>query len=278
MLKAMMDSPISWAILAVCTVIGVFSFIYTLATIKKQRITYAKSDYNFISLREAFSDDVQVLYQGQNIKNLTISNIAVWNSGNDTIDQNSFVSKKPLRLSLSNGGEIIDATILCETDADNAVKIQNRTDTSITLTMDYINPKDGVVIQILHTGERMDLKIDGKLKTGKPLKEYDYLPVIRKLLISRPIAKRISSITLCVLAVFMIMLLITSSLAQFGILPSEYLVSKNHLVRTTQDIVNEYFVLSIIYSAMFLPLIYIVLRIDHKYGIPQKLKSFTNFE
>ena len=48
----------------------------------------------------------------------------------------------------------------------------NSNSKKVNLGFEYVDKKEGVVLQIIHTGNANDLKVDCKIKGGEPMKEY----------------------------------------------------------------------------------------------------------
>jgi len=121
------------------------------------------------SLFEDFVEKISGLsiqFSGKQIKTLTVTKIAFWNNGTETINHNDFPTNDPFSINIENGYEILDATMKSNNISNN-VKI-NLLDNGkkINVGFEYLDPKDGFIIQIFHTGTKYSstFKINGSIK------------------------------------------------------------------------------------------------------------------
>ena len=171
-LAELMQNPHAWAILSVCT-IGAFIFaIYTwFVGKKKKEISYVYSTYEIIKMGNSVIPGVQLLYHGKDIADLTITRYAIWNSGNEVLNSTDIVATKQLSIICTkNTNRILDAKIVKQSDETNLFTVNQKNDTCIEVTFDYVAKYDGIILQVLHTGTAIDLKVDCKIKGGNDLK------------------------------------------------------------------------------------------------------------
>ena len=171
-LAELMQNPHAWAILSVCT-IGAFIFaIYTwFVGKKKKEISYVYSTYEIIKMGNSVIPGVQLLYHGKDIADLTITRYAIWNSGNEVLNSTDIVATKQLSIICTkNTNRILDAKIVKQSDETNLFTVNQKNDTCIEVTFDYVAKHDGIILQVLHTGTAIDLKVDCKIKGGNDLK------------------------------------------------------------------------------------------------------------
>lgn len=184
MLENLMNNVIVQSILAICTIIGVPSFLYAIATHKRIQISYADSSLPVIEKGTSVFEKLSVHYDNEQIERLTVTRVAIWNSGNEEIEESRFVNGKSISLHCDENAKILDAKIIQETDSDNQFRIADCLDHEIKLSMDYMNPKDGVVVQVIHTGSYKSISVDCKLKGGNKIKRsgiaYDPTPRPKK--------------------------------------------------------------------------------------------------
>lgn len=170
MLENLMNNVIVQSILAICTIIGVPSFLYAIATHKRIQISYADSSLPVIEKGTSVFEKLSVHYDNEQIERLTVTRVAIWNSGNEEIEESRFVNGKSISLRCDDNTKILDAKIIQETDSDNHFRIAECSEHEIKLSMDYMNPKDGVVVQVIHTGSYKSISVDCKLKGGNKIK------------------------------------------------------------------------------------------------------------
>lgn len=102
----------------------------------------------------------------------TITKIALWNAGNQTINESDVVPSKPIELTLPKGASLINAQVLLERHKENNFRL--KTISNIIVNFDYIDEKEGIIIEVIHTGSS-NLKVEGKIKGIKKLR---YIPYI----------------------------------------------------------------------------------------------------
>lgn len=171
-LTELMQNPYAWAILSVCTIAAFIFAIYTwFVGKKKKEISYVYSTYEIIKMGNSVIPGVQLLYHGKDIADLTITRYAIWNSGNEVLNSTDIVATKQLSIICTNDtNKILDAEIVKKSDETNLFTVKQKNDTCIEVTFDYAAKQDGIILQVLHTGTAIDLKVDCKIKGGNDLK------------------------------------------------------------------------------------------------------------
>ena len=118
---------------------------------------------------------LDVRYGDEQIENLTVSKVAFWNAGRETIHWQDVADADLLRLQATGGYKILSATILHQKNPANKFRIKKKdSDGSIVwLIFDYIDKGEGVVLQLFHTGASSeDIRFYGTIKGfGKPVEK-----------------------------------------------------------------------------------------------------------
>jgi hypothetical protein len=97
---------------------------------------------------------------------LTMTHIILWNSGKATLDGKNIVIDDPLRLEFNKPGEILKVRVLKSTRESNKFKAELNSSASnlVICSFDYLDPGDGVVIELLHTADDRFPKILGAIR------------------------------------------------------------------------------------------------------------------
>lgn len=140
-------------------VIGIVGVLIAIYTYKRSaigpRLVYQWKSLKIIGKNEKTPDEIEIFYKGIKVPRIIKTQIIVWNSGNKTIDGVSIVRNDPLRFEFSESEEIISASILKTTKEVNKCEIIQSIDengeNTLFLHFDYLDPQDGVCIEILHT-------------------------------------------------------------------------------------------------------------------------------
>ena len=119
------------------------------------------------SASDSLPSSIVVQYDGISIPRLTKSIIIIWNSGENTLSGSDIVSKDPLRFHIGADGRILSLSILKASRAVNDFRILTAPgeDTSeAEFSFDFLDAKDGAVVEILHTSTDRQPRIKGTLR------------------------------------------------------------------------------------------------------------------
>lgn len=161
-------------IFAVVALIGMF-VLY----IKGKKIKlpyYIIRSINIVKDYASRIESLELLYSGQKIENLTITKIAFWNGGRDTIDKSDIAPADPLAIRIKGDAKILDTRIIFEKNPANKFSIILSTDqTYVTSNFDFIDKDEGVVIELIHTGKsNKDIEFTGTIKGAGNIMERFY--------------------------------------------------------------------------------------------------------
>ena len=117
-------------------------------------------------------DKLEILYDGVKQPAMTITKLAFWNKGRETIQSQDLTSKDQLRIEIDKEYDILSCDILTQTKKANDFRAEITEDKrSIIVNFDYLDYQDGVVLKIRHTGwDSNDLVMKGSIK-GATIKE-----------------------------------------------------------------------------------------------------------
>lgn len=199
MLKMMQESPYVWAVGMVLS-IGL-AIYFGVKGNKYQRITYTKKTNKLISLKKVAVKALHLYFNEEEITDVSVTRIAVWNSGNERIDAKDIVAIEPLRICIKEGCEKTTRILDCSVDYVSEASIfENANIPQIGLEkdyypipFDYIASSNGMIVQIIHTGEANDVYLDCHIKGGRKtielvdesgfyttMVDLNDLPIIRK--------------------------------------------------------------------------------------------------
>lgn len=117
-------------------------------------------------------ESLKMFYSDKQIENFTITKLVFWNGGSDTIDSQDISSAEPLILRPIESSEILNANIIHVKNSASQFSLDTPDDNSyVKLKFDYLDPGDGAIIQIVHTGTSgEDIEVSGKIKgVGAPV-------------------------------------------------------------------------------------------------------------
>lgn len=143
---------------------GIFSYKISRSTAKP---SYQKSSLRLLGRNENnLPRDVTVLFKGQEVDRLTKTTLIFWNNGTEVLSGENVVESDPICISLRDGETILSHKILKKTKDVNEIKITKDDENSkqIWVTFSYLDPGDGVTLELLHNSEDRYPEISGTIK------------------------------------------------------------------------------------------------------------------
>lgn len=116
--------------------------------------------------------DVRYAGFGQSVENVTVSKVILWNAGRGTIQKSDILAKDNVCIRIDPQYEILEVAIIQQKNAKSGFTSTLSQDRKhATIKFEFINPSEGVVIQVVHTGTKSkDLSIEGTIKDAGPIK------------------------------------------------------------------------------------------------------------
>lgn len=154
-------------------VIGIAGIVIAIIFNKKSKVdtklVYEWSSLNIISKDNKFPDDIEIIYKGVSVPRVVKTQIALWNAGNTTISGSDIVQDDLLKMKFEEGEEIVSVTVLKESRKINkfAYRISNRVKNELYFEFEFLDPGDGVILEILHTDKNRYPLLTGTVK-GMP--------------------------------------------------------------------------------------------------------------
>lgn len=172
LLQSLMQNPFAWLLLSFCTIAAfLFAIITWILGKNKKYICFKKHSHILIDKGKTTLPELSICYREKNVADLSITKCAIWNCGNDVVNGSDMVTSKPLTIySVDKDTELLSASIVEESDDTNNFSIRKTDEKHFIIDFDYINSKEGVVLQIVHTGSSAGIECNCKIKGGKGLK------------------------------------------------------------------------------------------------------------
>lgn len=136
--------------------------------------SYAIRSSNIVRDLVSKIKSLEMLYDGRQIKNLTVTKIAFWNAGKDTINSEDIPTAEPLTVRIKEGYKILDAKIHSTNNSANQLSISTSDDQlSANIEFEYLDKGEGGVFQLIHTGINDEsIEFHGLIKgAGSPIKK-----------------------------------------------------------------------------------------------------------
>lgn len=129
---------------------------------------------------------MEILYKGSKIDNLSITKIAIWNAGKETINNTDVAENDRFRIEINDKYLILESEIIVAINRANSFTLIRKTDNVLEIKFDYFDHKEGIIIQLYHTATSSEhLKIKGSFKGTKSIVRNDssnqFNPIIVKM-------------------------------------------------------------------------------------------------
>lgn len=154
----------------IIALIGIILSIYFFQKSKKnKKPIYLNRTINLVKENIHKIDTVQITYNNAPISNLSITKIAFWNDGRETINSSDIAQNDNIKVNISDEFQILDAEIIYQKKPSNDFRIKVNEDfKTINIEFDYFDFEEGIVLQVYHTGnDSSDLHISGTVKSVK---------------------------------------------------------------------------------------------------------------
>lgn len=179
-----MNSPwvkLALALLAIMSTI--LAFFYYRKSRKEKLPRYDMRSNALVRELKSSFPSLQVLYGGQQVQNLTVTRVILWNAGRETIRDDDVPKNAPIMILPITGSSILDAKITQNNNEPSNFKLAPDA-SGYRFTFEYMDKNHGIVAQVIHTGkDGNDLRIDGTIKEAGKF-------VLKKLIIYDPYQRK----------------------------------------------------------------------------------------
>lgn len=278
-LTTLMDNPYVWAILAV---ISIGSFLYAIrcqyANKERKEFSCVKTANIMVLKKKAVFEKLSIMYDGQDVEDLCVTKLTIWNSGNRTINANDMVASRELTISTNDCCKILDAEIVKISETTNKFRISFAGPNVVKVSFDYADKNDGVVVQVIHTGLDDDIQVDCKIKGGLPLKNVisQAMPKMVDRLSGKYDFEKAAAVLMVMMEVVLGLMSLMGTAAVFFPALRGPLFMVETMFGTSMEVRTEYaimtsgatWILTLMYGAIAHPII----KHTFRFGVPRKLK------
>jgi len=119
-LQGLLDNTLFQALLAIIAIVGfVYAFIVQRVNKEKKELSYVKKSNTLIREKKSKYEKLSIAYAGHQIESLCVSNIALWSSGNRTLNDTDIVESKEVTITAADGNVILDVEIIAYSEETN---------------------------------------------------------------------------------------------------------------------------------------------------------------
>lgn len=161
---------------------------------KFKRFSFFKKTNLLAYLTEYEPDALHLYYDGKEIRDVSVTRIALWNSGTETIHSSEKPDDGLLSISIKDGSKIsiLDCSVEYVMNPgdfykpDVFVSPKKLEDDKFILLFDQIKRNDGLILQVIHTGSARNLQLSFNIERGRASIEIDKKNAILKINEKKP--------------------------------------------------------------------------------------------
>lgn len=284
-LQELLDNTLFQAFLAIIAIVGfAYGFIFQRINKEKKEFSFCLKSNHLIRGKRSKFEKLSITYDGQQIDDLCVSKFTVWNSGNRTLNRTDMVDSKELTISVVDECKILDVELIACSEETNNFFVKFEDEQTVKVLFEYADKKEGVVIQIIHTGNDEDIQIDCKIKGGNPIKNIvnETAPRLFIKLVKKDVFEKISMIAMGIMIVLLFGMSILLALSIFNPQLQVFLMSPTMSpIESAAEAQNAtivmsvtFFICSVVMGAMYIPLV----KKCFSMGIPKELRKYSGFE
>ena len=137
-----------------------------------KRPVYATRSFSVADVTKKRIGGLKLSFGGKEVKKFSITKVLFINKGRHALRREDLAYADPLRIEVRGSGEILEGQIIAVTNEAIRAEINCEGDARWVFSFDYLNPKDGFVIQVAHTGDHID--VVGQLIDSRPVVRRDF--------------------------------------------------------------------------------------------------------
>ncbi|UAY91862.1 hypothetical protein KSL88_20705 [Pectobacterium polaris] len=143
---------------------GILSAIFFYFKSNKKGEPYYQWQTNTIigEIQDDISSDIKISFKGIDIDSLKRTIIVLWNNGNSYIDNNIIIKEYPLTISFPDG-DILSHQVK-SVSKSSIIASTHKKDGNICVDFNYLDSKEGVCVEILHTSSEYTPSVSCTIK------------------------------------------------------------------------------------------------------------------
>jgi hypothetical protein len=131
----------------------------------RSRLASQVNSLQLLGSNPALPNEIEFLFKGSVVPKVTLSRVAIWNMGNTTLRRDQIIATDPVRITTTEGSIVLEARILKRTRQVNdfSVGLRHGFANEVECQFDYLDPRDGAVVEVIHTGNEQ-INVVGTLR------------------------------------------------------------------------------------------------------------------
>lgn len=162
------ENPVVATFLAL---IAVVSLIFTYRSTPQKKLKFIISDTELINNKQSELQKLSIYYDGKNVEKLSVTKVTFWNAAFPAIRRTDIAATDPITIS-STEDTILDVSVLKGDNTANKISIKTNSISPYCIDFEYLNRREGGIIQVVHIGSFKSINvtktlIDGKIRISK---------------------------------------------------------------------------------------------------------------
>jgi hypothetical protein len=162
-----LNEALGIAALIVAVVAIPLTYIWARRGKRHPRVKFAVDSQVLVDPTEGLiRQGLSLRFAGSEIQRVSRTYVAVWNEGGDTVEQSHVLTTDPVRVVLGEGDVALQARVV-STSRDQigfSASLLAATPTDVPISWNFLDARDGAVVEILHVGSMSRPTVEGTIK------------------------------------------------------------------------------------------------------------------
>lgn len=138
------------------------SFYFYVKSKREKKPVFLTKTYSLVKNQISAIPGLSISFNETPIKSLSLTKLAFWNSGTETINCTDIVNSDPLRIDGTELNTIVGAKISFTRRSVSNIEVR-LVENIVQLSFDYLDKNDGAIVDIYHT-EPLKINVSGTIK------------------------------------------------------------------------------------------------------------------
>lgn len=151
-------------------VITIIALILQIKDKRKRAIYYTITSTVLVDNEVSQLEGIKILFYEQEVATVVVSNIKLWNGGNEILEEKDFYPEHKLKVTVPENEKILAVALIEETDdvCKVNIKISEQKENEALVSFYCLEPHQGAEINVYHTNiDANETELIGKIKGGK---------------------------------------------------------------------------------------------------------------
>lgn len=133
-------------------------------------LAYATRTFRVLPRARTKLQGLQITYYGYPVESLSVTRLAVWNAGNESIRRSHLPASDRPVIYAGSGMKILETSVIETSAAANNVGLTlvDHPIVGFAIGFDFLDPGDGAVFSVVHDGKELtDIRLNGEIIGGR---------------------------------------------------------------------------------------------------------------